>query len=89
MIMTALNGIPILVKDAIVTKDKMNTTAGSNALLGSVVPRDSGVVSKLRKVGAILLGKASLSEWSHFRGNGIPNGQWLECHTRTKQDCNG
>ncbi|XP_028786056.1 probable amidase At4g34880 [Neltuma alba] len=69
-----LHGIPILVKDNIATKDKMNTTAGSYALLGSVVPRDAGVVSKLRKAGAIILGKATLSEWSNYRGHNIPSG---------------
>ncbi|KAK7258042.1 hypothetical protein RIF29_32437 [Crotalaria pallida] len=69
-----LHGIPILLKDNIGTKDKLNTTAGSFALLGSVVPRDAGVVSKLRKAGAIILGKASLSEWAHFRSLSAPNG---------------
>ncbi|KAL6346637.1 hypothetical protein AAG906_000255 [Vitis piasezkii] len=62
-----LHGIPILLKDNIATKDKMNTTAGSFALLKSVVPRDAGVVRKLRKAGAIILGKASLSEWAGLR----------------------
>ncbi|KAK7264167.1 hypothetical protein RJT34_31772 [Clitoria ternatea] len=69
-----LHGIPILLKDNIGTKDKLNTTAGSFALLGSVVPRDAGVVSKLRKAGAIILGKASLSEWAAFRSSKAPNG---------------
>ncbi|KAK7247026.1 hypothetical protein RIF29_41902 [Crotalaria pallida] len=69
-----LHGIPILLKDNIATKDKLNTTAGSFALLGSVVPRDAGVVTKLRKAGAIILGKATLSEWSHYRSNGAPSG---------------
>ncbi|KAK9286523.1 hypothetical protein L1049_014921 [Liquidambar formosana] len=69
-----LHGIPILLKDNIATKDKMNTTAGSLALLGSVVPRDAGVVMKLRKAGAIILGKASLSEWAYFRSNRAPSG---------------
>ncbi|CAL0306343.1 unnamed protein product [Lupinus luteus] len=69
-----LHGIPILVKDNIATKDKLNTTAGSFALLGSVVPRDAGVVTKLRKAGAIILGKATLSEWSYFRSNRAPSG---------------
>ncbi|KAK0581394.1 hypothetical protein LWI29_013221 [Acer saccharum] len=63
-----LHGIPILVKDNIATKDKMNTTAGSFALLGSIVPRNAFVVTKLIEAGAIILGKASLSEWAHFRG---------------------
>ncbi|CAN0878875.1 Probable amidase At4g34880 [Linum grandiflorum] len=52
----------------------MNTTAGSFALLGSVVARDAGVVSKLRKAGAIILGKASLSEWAAFRSLKAPSG---------------
>ncbi|XP_071723040.1 probable amidase At4g34880 [Rutidosis leptorrhynchoides] len=73
-LLSPLHGIPILVKDNIATKDKMNTTAGSYALLDSVVPRDACVVSKLRKAGAIILGKASLSEWAHFRSNSIPSG---------------
>lgn len=69
-----LHGIPILLKDNIGTKDKLNTTAGSFALLGSVVPRDAGVVSKLRNAGAIILGKASMSEWAHFISLKAPNG---------------
>ncbi|KAK4562378.1 hypothetical protein RGQ29_005028 [Quercus rubra] len=64
--LSGLHGIPILVKDTIGTKDKLNTTADSFALLGSVVPRDAGVVTKLRNAGAIILGKASLSEWANF-----------------------
>ncbi|KAK9165171.1 hypothetical protein Scep_000362 [Stephania cephalantha] len=71
---SGLEGIPILLKDNIATKDKLNTTAGSFALLGSVVPRDAGVVDRLRKAGAIILGKAGLSEWANFRGHGIPSG---------------
>ncbi|KAK3028467.1 hypothetical protein RJ639_040036 [Escallonia herrerae] len=72
--LSGLHGIPVLVKDLIATKDKLNTTAGSFALLGSVVPRDAGVVAKLRKAGAIILGKASLSEWANFRSLVAPNG---------------
>lgn len=71
---SGLHGIPVLLKDNIGTKDALNTTAGSFALLGSVVPRDAGVVTKLRKAGAIILGKASLSEWAHFRSLNAPNG---------------
>ena len=52
----------------------MNTTAGSYALLGSVVPKDAGVVTKLRKAGAIIIVKASLSEWSQFRSESVTNG---------------
>lgn len=66
-----LHGIPILVKDNIATiaSEGMNTTAGSFALLGSIVPRDAFVISQLRKAGAIILGKTNPSEWAHFRGN--------------------
>lgn len=69
-----LHGIPVLVKDNLATKDKMQTTAGSLALVGSKVPADSVVVSKLRAAGAIILGKANLSEWANFRGNAPFNG---------------
>ncbi|KAL2477079.1 Amidase family protein [Forsythia ovata] len=69
-----MHGIPVLLKDSIATKDKLNTTAGSYALLGSVVPRDAGVVERLRNAGAVILGKASMSEWYHFRSLSIPNG---------------
>jgi len=65
-----LHGIPILLKDNIATlaSEGMNTTAGSYALLKSIVPSDATVAAKLRKAGAILLGKANLSEWANFRG---------------------
>ncbi|KAG7098339.1 hypothetical protein E1B28_000300 [Marasmius oreades] len=70
-----LHGIPVLVKDNIgtVASEGMNTTAGSFSLLGSVVPEDAGVIKRLRKAGAIILGKANLSEFAHFRGN-LPSG---------------
>lgn len=51
----------------------MNTTAGSFALLGSIVPRDAHVAKRLRDAGAILLGKTNLCEWSHMRGK-LPSG---------------
>ncbi|KAL6639432.1 hypothetical protein ACP70R_023162 [Stipagrostis hirtigluma subsp. patula] len=62
-----LHGVPVLVKDNIATFDKLNTTAGSYALLGSAVRRDAGVVRRLRSAGAVILGKANPSEWSNFR----------------------
>ncbi|KAJ3567295.1 hypothetical protein NP233_g6459 [Leucocoprinus birnbaumii] len=70
-----LHGIPVLLKDNIATvaSEGMNTTAGSYSLLGSIVPDDAGVVKRLRAAGAIILGKANLSEWAHFRGN-LPSG---------------
>jgi amidase len=69
-----LHGIPFIVKDNIATKDKMETTAGSWALLGSVVPRDAFVVAKLRQTGALLMGKATLSEWADMRSNNYSEG---------------
>lgn len=69
-----LHGIPVLLKDCIATKDKLNTTGGSYALLGAVVPRDASVVELLRNAGAVILGKASMSEWYRFRSLGIPEG---------------
>ncbi len=62
-----LHGVPILIKDNIDTHDRMQTTAGSLALEGSVAPRDAFVVKHLRAAGAILLGKTNLSEWANFR----------------------
>lgn len=73
-VLGGLHGIPVLVKDNIASKDKLNTTAGSFALLGSKVPRDASVVSKLRKAGAIILGKASMTEWAAYRSNNVPSG---------------
>jgi amidase len=64
-----LHGIPILIKDNIDTHDRMMTTAGSLALAGSIAPRDSFIVERLRAAGAVLLGKTNLSEWANFRGS--------------------
>ncbi|KAJ7837915.1 amidase signature enzyme [Mycena leptocephala] len=67
---SALHGIPVLLKLIDFTHySGMNTTAGSFSLLGSIVPEDAGVVKRLRKAGAIILGKANLSEFAQFRGN--------------------
>lgn len=52
----------------------METTAGSWALLGSIVPRDSHVVSQLRAAGALLLGKSTLSEWADMCSNNYSEG---------------
>ncbi|KAL8736545.1 MAG: hypothetical protein Q9181_002394 [Wetmoreana brouardii] len=64
-----LHGIPFLVKDNIASKDRLQTTSGSWSLYGSVVPRDAFVVSRLRQAGAVLMGKATLSEWADMRSN--------------------
>lgn len=64
-----LDGVPLLLKDSIVAGDKMNTSLGSYALLGA-----RAVVERLRKAGAVILGKASLSEWYSLRSPEIPRG---------------
>lgn len=69
-----LHGIPFTVKDNIATSDSLETTAGSWALLGSIVPRDAHVVARLREAGAVLLGKATLSEWADMRSNSYSEG---------------
>jgi amidase len=69
-----LHGIPILIKDNIDTADKMQTTAGSLALLGSRPARDSLVAQKLRQAGAIILGKTNLSEWANIRSSHSSSG---------------
>jgi len=70
----SLHGIPILLKDNIDTGDKMQTTAGSYALLGSKPGQDAFVTKKLREAGAIILGKANLSEWANFRSSSSISG---------------
>jgi amidase len=69
-----LHGVPVLIKDNMATADKMATTAGSLALLGSKVPRDAFVVKRLRDAGAVILGKTNLSEWANFRGKHSSSG---------------
>ena len=63
-----MHGVPVLLKDNIDTHDGMETTAGSRALSGSHPPKDSFVAQKLREAGAVIIGKANLSEWANFRG---------------------
>jgi len=62
-----LHGIPILLKDNIDTADRMQTTAGSLALVGAAPAQDATVVSRLRAAGVVVLGKTNLSEWANFR----------------------
>ena len=68
-----LDGVPILLKDNIDTFD-MPTTAGSNALHGSVPPDDAFIAARLRAAGAIIMGKGSLTEYANFLTNGMPAG---------------
>jgi amidase len=69
-----LHGVPVLIKDNIDTGDRMNTTAGSLALLGSQAPRDAFVAGQLRKAGAVILGKTNLSEWANIRSGHSTSG---------------
>jgi amidase len=69
-----LHGIPVLIKDNIDTADRMMTTAGSLALLGSKPPKDSFVAQKLRAAGAVILGKTNLSEWANIRSSHSTSG---------------
>src|SRR5262245_19454392 len=63
-----LHGIPILLKDNIDTGDRQQTTAGSLALAGAPALQDATVTKRLRDAGAVIIGKANLSEWANFRG---------------------
>ena len=69
-----LHGIPVLIKDNIATADKMQTTAGSLALVGVKPPRDAFVVARLREAGAVILGKTNLSEWANIRSTRSTSG---------------
>jgi amidase len=69
-----LHGIPVLIKDNIATADRMQTTAGSLALMGATFPKDAFVASRLREAGAVILGKANLSEWANFRSTHSSSG---------------
>lgn len=72
--LSPLHGIPILIKNNIGTADRMNNTAGSTALLGAKLKQDSTVVKKLREAGAVILGKANLSQWAGTRSLQASNG---------------
>ena len=69
-----LHGVPVLIKDNIDTADRMMTTAGSLALVGSKPPKDSFVAAKLRTAGAVILGKTNLSEWANIRSSHSTSG---------------
>jgi amidase len=71
---SALEGIPVLLKDNVDTADRQHTTAGSLALLGARPSRDAFLVSRLRRAGAVILGKANLSEWANFRSTSSSSG---------------
>jgi len=69
-----LHGIPIMLKDTINTADKMHTSAGSLALADNLAPYDAHVVTRLRRAGAIVLGKTNMTEFANFMGENMPAG---------------
>ena len=77
------HGIPILLKDNIDTMDKMQTTAGSLAMIGNFASNDAFIVKKLRDAGAIIIGKTNLSEWANFRSTQSSSG-WSSRGGQTK-----
>ncbi len=69
-----LHGIPILIKDNIETADKMHTSAGSLALKDAYAKRDAFIIKKLRRAGAIILGKTNMTEWANYMSDTMPAG---------------
>lgn len=69
-----MEGIPVLLKDNVNTRDRQQTTAGSFALADARPARDAHLVSRLRNAGAVVLGKANLSEWANFRSTNSSSG---------------
>jgi amidase len=78
-----LHGIPVILKDNIDTHDKMATTAGATVLRNSFPDQDSYVAKKLREAGAVIIGKANLSEWANFRAD-ISSSGWSGVGGQTK-----
>ena len=78
-----LHGIPIIIKDNIDTADKMQTTAGALVMAGNVAEKDAYIVAQMREAGAIVLGKANLSEWANFRSTRSSSG-WSSRGGQTK-----
>src|SRR2546426_2187361 len=69
-----LHGIPVFLKDNIATADRLHTSAGSLALKDCIAPRDAFLVTRLREAGAVILGKANMTEWANFMTTGMPAG---------------
>ena len=69
-----LYGIPVLLKDNIATGDRMHTTAGAKALENAHADRDAFIVARLRAAGALIIGKANLSEWANYMTSKSANG---------------
>jgi len=88
-----MHGIPVILKANIDTADQMYTSAGSLALAEHVPPEDAFVVQRLRDAGAVILGKANLSEWANFRstmsssGWSSIGGQTLNPYNTSRSPC--
>lgn len=81
--MRPLYGVPVILKDNIDTHDRMPTTAGATALRNSYPAKDSYLANKLREAGAVILGKANLSEWANFRAM-VSSSGWSGVGGQTK-----
>lgn len=69
-----LHGIPVFLKDNIATADRLHTSAGSLALRDCIALHDAFLVTRLREAGAVILGKANMTEWANFMTTGMPAG---------------
>jgi amidase len=69
-----MHGVPVLIKDNIDTADKLHTSAGSLALARHVAGRDAFLIERLRAAGAVILGKANMTEWANFMARNMPSG---------------
>jgi amidase len=79
----SMHGIPVVLKGNIDTADKMRTNAGSLALSDHSPAVDAFIVSRLRDAGAVILGKANLSEWANFRSERSSSG-WSSVGGQTR-----
>ncbi|MBD1581906.1 amidase [Pseudoalteromonas sp. S16_S37] len=78
-----LYGMPIVLKDNIESADNMPTTAGAIALANNYAQQDALLVERLKQAGAIILGKANLSEWANFKSTQSSSG-WSDVGEQTK-----
>jgi amidase len=78
-----MHGVPVILKDNIDTHDRMPNTAGATVLKNSFPDKDSFIAEKLREAGAVILGKANLSEWANFRSD-VSSSGWSGVGGQTK-----
>lgn len=69
-----LHGLPVVIKDNVDTNDKMHTSAGSLLLKDHIAKEDAFIVKQLRAAGAIIIGKANMTEWANFIAEDMPTG---------------